>query len=197
MKKPIFRRRLTLRLAVLAGVAAGAAMAAFLALSFFSATSPATANTVAAGVIPQGNTPTAAPSPDPNSASVSITFQIVSVGATEISDYAVKRYTGNTNSSAAINGSCSAPSGGFVTCTDTPPADRDLALHRHRKVQQLVGPESDKSTLVTVDTTAPAVAVTFPADNGNYNAAGWTAGAPIRAPRPTRRAGSPGRRQSR
>ena len=179
MKKPIFRRRLTLRLAVLAGVAAGAAMAAFLALSFFSATSPATANTVAAGVIPQGNTPTAAPSPDPNSASVSITFQIVSVGATEISDYAVKRYTGNTNSSAAINGSCSAPSGGFVTCTDTPPADGTWRYTDTGKYNSWSGPESDKSTLVTVDTTAPAVAVTFPADNGNYNPAGWTAGAPI------------------
>src|SRR5205823_1773390 len=31
----------------------------------------------------------------------------------------------------------------------------------------------------TYDTTAPAVAVSFPANNGNYNAAGWAAGAPI------------------
>src|SRR5207253_2453366 len=31
----------------------------------------------------------------------------------------------------------------------------------------------------TYDTTAPAVAVSFPANGGNYNAAGWTSGAPI------------------
>ncbi len=31
----------------------------------------------------------------------------------------------------------------------------------------------------TIDTTAPSVSVTYPANNGNYNAAGWTAGAPI------------------
>src|SRR5207248_2085404 len=32
---------------------------------------------------------------------------------------------------------------------------------------------------VKYDTVNPAVAVSFPANNGNYNAAGWAAGAPI------------------
>src|SRR5206468_1339924 len=31
----------------------------------------------------------------------------------------------------------------------------------------------------TYDTTTPAVSVTFPANNGNYNTAGWNGGAPI------------------
>src|SRR6185503_14667339 len=35
------------------------------------------------------------------------------------------------------------------------------------------------SASFTYDTVNPAVAVSFPANNGNYNAAGWTSGAPI------------------
>src|SRR5207253_2434477 len=82
------RRRLPLRIAVLLGVAAGAAIGALFAFSYFSSTSPAQANTVTAGSIPQGNTPSASVSP-PTSPDVTITFQTVSVGATQISNYTV------------------------------------------------------------------------------------------------------------
>jgi hypothetical protein len=172
MRGTPFSRRFTVRLAVLLGAAAGAAMAALMALSLFSSTSGAQSATANAGAIPKGQTPTAAPSPSPNSPTVSITFQTVSVGATEISSYDVKRYTANTNTSAPISGTCSAPSAGTVTCTDSP-GDGTWRYTDTGKFNAWVGPESDRSSLVSVDTTAPTASITFPTAAA-YDAAGWT-----------------------
>ena len=77
MLKPFFRRRWTLRLTVVIGAAVGASMAALLAFSYFSATTTAEANTVAAATLPQGATP----SVSVVGSDVQITFDTVSVDA--------------------------------------------------------------------------------------------------------------------
>ena len=58
MTRFLHHRSLAFRLAVLVGVAAGAAIGALIAFSFFSSTSPAQANTASAGTIGTGHQPT-------------------------------------------------------------------------------------------------------------------------------------------
>ena len=93
MLKPLFRRRWALRLTVLLGAAVGASMAALLAFSFFSATTPAEANTVAAATLPKGNQPN---QPTVTGGTVTITFSTVSVGVDRDPDLRRPRYPGGS-----------------------------------------------------------------------------------------------------
>ena len=168
MLKSFFRRRWTLRLTVVIGAAVGASMAALLAFSYFSATTTAEANTVAAATLPQGATP----SVSVVGSDVQITFDTVSVDSTEIQGYDVLRYTGNTATSVAISGTCSI-SDGTVTCTDSP-GNGTWRYTDTPKYNSWVGIESDKSDLVSPVTDHDPPVVTLATASGDYSSSGTT-----------------------
>jgi len=175
MAASILRSRWKFRVALALGVLVGSLVGAFAAWSFFSATDTAQANNISAGTIAQGNTPSASVSPA-NSPTVTITFTTVSVDGTEIPTYTLTRYPGGT----AVGGSpCGAPVSGVVTCHDTPGTDGVYTYTDTPYFNNWTGTESSASNSVTIDTTPPTVSVTFPANSSNYNASGWTSGAPI------------------
>src|SRR5581483_3656004 len=121
-------------------------------------------------------TPNAPTKNAPNGNTVTVTFNQASTvtGHTGLTSYAVKRYPGAVTTSA----SCSV-SAGLVTCSETGVPD---GVWTYTDVPRVgvnwVGTESAASASVTVDTTAPTVAISFPTAAA-YNAGGWTAGQPI------------------
>src|ERR1051326_144390 len=147
MTRLLLRRSLVLRLAVFVGVAAGAAIGALLAFSYFSSTAPAQTNAVNAALIPQGNQPSASSSS--NNPTVTFTFQTVSVASTQLTSYDVTRYDANTTASTALSFSSCSLAGTTVTCTDTP-GDGQWRYTDTPKFNSWIGTESATSVAVTV-----------------------------------------------
>ena len=164
--------RIAIRLAVVVAVSVGSLMASLLAFSYFSTTSAGESNSVTAGVLGQGNTPSPVTT---DGTTVTITVPTITVGGTEIPTYNVTRYTSAGASLTPISGTCTAPSGGTVTCTDVPGGGQwkytDTPFFHN-----WVGTVSDFSATVITDITPPTSAITFPAVGGLYNTSGWAGG---------------------
>lgn|GEM_PF-2285290 len=120
--------------------------------------------------LPQGAKPTGTVS---NATTVSLSFtRAVTTSGRDVTSYRINRYSAPSGGSVAASFSCSWPSGGSLSCsesnvpggvwyyTDTPAIAGSL----------WVGTESARSTAVTTDSTAPTVlASSSPAANAN----GW------------------------
>jgi hypothetical protein len=109
MRKLFVRRGMAFRLAVVAGVVAGAAIGAFIAFSYFSSTTPAQANSVTAGVVGAGQQPTFVVS----GRDVTLSW----AAATNANAYTVARANGQSLSNT-LHGSCASSVSG-LTCADT------------------------------------------------------------------------------
>lgn len=106
--------------------------------------------------IPQGATPATPTVSAPNGNTVTITFaQVSTAGHLAITSYILYRYP--TPGAGTPVGSCSAPSGGTVTCTDSSVPDGTWTYTDTPDIAgtSWTGAESAKSPAVTVDTTTP------------------------------------------
>ncbi len=155
----LFRGGLAIAVAALA--VAGAALAYY--LSSGSGTGHASVGTIDA---PTSVAATAANSSTSSGPSpVTITWNAPSADATP-TGYAVVRDNGSTQVTVSCNSS---------PCTDTNVPDGTYTYH----VQSLLNTSwtsaaADSNSLVVVnDSTAPTTTITFPANNGSYNAAGF------------------------
>jgi hypothetical protein len=151
----------------------GVFLAARSAFPFWVASTTGNVPAALAATLPQGATPSAPTTEPPNGTAVAISFaQSETSNGVAIVDYIVQRYApGSTTASASFT--CSAnvspvpcndpdvPSGQWQY-TDTPTFGTNWE-----------GIESEKSPLVTVTTSAPAVALTYPVDSSTYGA-DWT-----------------------
>ncbi len=149
-----------------------------------------------ADTLPTGATPIApATTPDPNSNTVVVSFTQASTAtghvAVPAANYSLRRYPAAGGSAVPVTASCSGT--GTITCTEqSAPDGKWQYTDTPTYGTNWVGTESAKSPTVTVDTTPPTVAVTFPASSGEYNAASWNAGAAISGTASDATSGVPG-----
>jgi hypothetical protein len=167
----------------LGGVAAAIAFGTVAAFGFWAATDHSNTNVAqaVADLVPQGATPSTPTTNTSNGNSVTISFAqaTTTTGHVPITGYALKRYPAGGGAPTSVSTSCSSLAG-TTTCTESSVPDGKWKYTDAPTIgTNWVGSDSGQSATVTVDTTAPAVAVTFPAANGSYNAAGWMNGAPI------------------
>jgi len=147
------------------------------ALGFWAATdSSAThAGAAAAAALPQGATPATPTTNTSNGTTVTVSFPQVftTAGHVAVTSYGVQRYPAGGGSAVFVSAGCSS-AGGTITCVESAVPDGTWQYtDTPRFGANWVGAESATSATVTVDTTAPAVAVTFPVNGDGYNSAGW------------------------
>ena len=147
------------------------ALVAGLAFGFWVSTDSSYPAAALADSIPQGATPNQpVATPNPNSSMVHITFSQVSTtaGDVPITSYTLNRYAYPGGTETKNVGSCSAPSGGMVTCTDTPGNGQWQYTDTPKMGTNWVGKESAESPSVIVDTTPPTVTVGYPTSGTTY-----------------------------
>ena len=146
-------------LAVLGAVIGFGILGAGAAFAFWATTDSSNPGQALADTLPQGATPNQpVATPNPNSDTVQLAFSQVSTTTdhASITDYTLNRYAASGGSEAMDVGSCSAPSGGSVTCTETDVPDGNwVYTDTPTYATNWVGTESAKSPAVTVDTTPP------------------------------------------
>ncbi len=148
------------------------------AFAFFAATdSGSTFSAAATGdSLPQGATPSAPTTSTPHSNTVTVTFAQAhtTAGHVAVAGYTIARYPAGAAVGTSISASCSS-SGGITTCTETsvPDGKWQYTDMPFLPGTNWVGVTSGRSSTVTVDTTPPAVAVTYPVKSTTYGI-NWT-----------------------
>ena len=140
-----------------------------MAFGYWLTTSSNTAQALA-DTLPQGTTPNQpVATPNPNSSTVQITFSQASskTGHVPIVKYALNRYASSGGSEVTNVGSCAAPSGGSVTCTESDVPDGNwVYTDTPTYGTNWTGSESAKSPTVLVDTTAPTNDLSLSSQSG-------------------------------
>ena len=173
-------RRAKVLLAVLGAIFGLGILGAGVAFGYWITANSSNLPVALADSLPQGATPsTPTTTPNLNSNTVTVSFSRVSTTTGNVaipaSDYSLNRYPAAGGSAVPVTASCSGS--GTITCTESSvPDGKWQYTDTPTYPTNWVGTESAKSATVIVDTTPPTVSVTFPANNGNYNASGWTNG---------------------
>jgi hypothetical protein len=134
-----------------------------------------------ADTLPAGATPGApATSPTLNSNTVLVSFaqSATAAGHTAIpaSNYSLRRYPASGGAAVSVTASCSGV--GTIICTESSVPDGQWEYTDTPTYgTNWVGTESAKSAVVTVDTKAPSVSLTFPSTSAWYDATSWNAAA--------------------
>ena len=166
------RRNIPALLGGLGGGAAAIALGAVTAFAFWAATDNSNTN-VAQSVlnsIPQGATPSTPTTNTPNGNTVTITFAqaTTTLGHAPITTYNLRRFPAGGGAPTTVSTSCSS-SAGTTTCTKSSVPDGSWKYTDAPNIgTNWVGLDSGKSAAVTVDTTAPAVAVAYPVTSTIY-----------------------------
>jgi hypothetical protein len=132
-----------------------------------------------ADTLPTGAAPTVpATAPSPNSNTVVVSFAQVSTATGHVgipaAYYSLRRYPAAGGAGVSVTATCSGT--GTITCNElSVPDGKWRYTDTPTYGTNWLGTESAESPAVTVDTTPPAVGVTFPAASGEYNAASWNA----------------------
>ncbi len=162
---PRARRTLGRRFSVaVVAIVAFLAIAGGIAVAYFVTTDSSNPAQALADTLPTGATPgTPAPTPNPNSSAVRVTFAQSSTvtGHTAIpaSDYTLLRYPAAGGSASPVTAACSGT--GTITCTTTAVPDGQWQFTDTPTYgTNWVGTEGAKSAAVTVDTTPPTVTAT-------------------------------------
>ena len=154
--------------ALLATVGLGI-LGAGVAFGYWLTSSSNTAQALA-DTLPQGATPNQpVTTPNPNSSTVQITFsqENTTTGNVPITNYSLNRYSSPGGSETADVGSCGAPSGGSVTCTESGVPDGNwVYTDTPTNGTNWKGVESAQSPAVFVDATPPTNHLTLSGQSG-------------------------------
>lgn len=162
---------------VLGAAAVGSVLVLSLAHPAFAAwtasTGPVGAGRSAATTMPSGNQPTATHAA-PGSATVDVTWP-ASGGGTPLAGYEVRSYEATTGTPRTVSASCAGIVAG-TSCSESGVPNGTWRYSVIPRQQAWAGAESPLGDPVIVDTTAPTVALSFPAAGGTYTNASWNAG---------------------
>ena len=167
-----------------AGLVLGLGLAAFTAAAVLAAWSAQAAGSGSSGArtLPGGNTPTVAVSEaDVTVVWTQVTFAGSLLGTYADGGYLITRYADGSAVAIAPGGDCAgiiSGAGATLSCTEAAVPDGTWRYTVTPVFASWRGTESDLSDAVTTlnDTTPPSSSITFPAEAGAYNGAGWTAG---------------------